>query len=91
MANVLRVLNLVNWVSGIAVIVYGAKRHLNVRDLPAVLISLAAAIVGPVEDVCKRWVRRRAATTEEPLVTFVDKTTSASFLVLLVWVLLVTR
>ncbi|MBI4277428.1 MAG: hypothetical protein HY660_03140 [Armatimonadetes bacterium] len=79
----IRVLYLVNWVVGIAVILYGLKRGLS-GHTPALLIAVSVIIVGPLEDILKKWVRRRVqAREEEPAVRVVDLATSAAFLILL--------
>lgn len=82
----IRLLTLAGWILGAAVIVYGFSIYRSSRNLPALLISLAVLIAGPLEDLLKGWVRRRTqCAPAEPLVRLVDLATSVGFLILLLW------
>jgi|SRR5690606_36332530 len=72
-------------VVGAALILGGAVRFLASGSVPALLIALAVLVVGPGEDMLKRWVRGRAVSQEEAAQweTLVDRATSLIFLVLL--------
>ncbi len=79
-----RLLIYLGWVLGAAVIFSGLWRYWRQRSVPALLISLAVLIAGPLEDALKAWVRRRRRRgNEEPAVALVDAATSVVFLVLL--------
>lgn len=88
MGGLRRILHVVNVVLFIGIAWIGLQRFLAQRDPPAQLIALAVAIVGPLEDYFKKWVRRGKPPQEEPAVEVVDKATSAVFLALLLWVLI---
>ena len=83
-----RILHLLNVVLFIGIAWTGFQRFLAHQDPPSQLIALAVAIVGPLEDYLKKWVRRGTPSQEEPAVEIVDKATSAVFLALLLWVLI---
>jgi hypothetical protein len=80
-------LTIAGWVIGIAVIAYGVWRYLAVGNVPSLLISVAVVIVGPLEEVLKRWVRRGPKAPAEPAVELVDQAPSVAFLILLLVVL----
>jgi hypothetical protein len=79
---------MVNIVLFIVLVGIGLQRFLSGQNPPSQLIVLAVAVVGPLEDYLKKRVRRGAPPREEPAVEIVDKATSAVFLLLLVWVLI---
>ena len=88
MKSVARILHLLNLAFFLGLVWIGIQRYLTGQSPPSQLIVLAVAIVGPLEDILKKWVRRGKPPQEEPAVEVVDKATSAIFLALLLWVLL---
>jgi len=88
MKTLARILHLVNVVLFVGIAWIGLQRFLTGRNPPSQLIALAVAIVGPLEDYLKKWVRQGKPPLEEPAVEVVDKATSALFLALLLWVLI---
>ena len=88
MKTIARILHLLNAAFFVGIIGVGLQRFLAQKDPPSQLIALAVAIVGPLEDYVKALVRRGKPTQDEPAVEIVDKSTSALFLALLLWVLL---
>jgi hypothetical protein len=88
MTDLRRILHALNVVFFIGIAWIGVQRFLAQQNPPAQLIALAVAIVGPLEDYLKKWVRRGKPPQEEPAVEVVDKGTSAIFLALLLWVLI---
>ena len=87
MKAVARVLHLANVVLFIGIAWIGFQRYQTGQNQPVQLIALAVAVVGPVEDLLKKRVRRGKPSPEEPAVEVVDKATSAIFLALLLWVM----
>jgi len=87
MSALRRTLHVLNVALFLVIAWIGVQRLLAHRDPPAQLIALAVAIVGPLEDYLKKLVRRGQPSQEEPAVEIVDKATSAAFLALLLWVL----
>ena len=88
----LTVLTTAGNVAGAALIFAGVVRYIASGSVPALLIAVAVLVVGPGEDVLKRWVRARAASPKEAerWETVVDRATSLLFLlVLLTTVILV--
>jgi hypothetical protein len=85
MPRLLHVLNVLGFVLGAVVVVYGGLRFYTQQWLPGLLIALAVVIVGPVEDLLKAWAGRRGATDaeREDLRVAVDRASSAAFLALL--------
>jgi len=81
----LTVLTTAGNVLGAAVILAGVVRFIASGAVPALLIAIAVLVVGPGEDVLKRWVRARAGSPKEALEweTLVDRATSLAFLALL--------
>lgn len=79
----IQVLTVAGWLLGAAVIIYGFGRYRSDGSFPAGLIALAVVIAGPLEDLLKRWVRRKTQAKEEPAVKLVDVATSAGFMILL--------
>lgn len=87
MKAIVRVLHLLNVAFFIGIVWIGLRKFLAGTDSPSQLIALAVAIVGPLEDYLKARVRRGKPAEEESAVQIVDKATSAAFLALLLWVL----
>lgn len=88
MKTLARILHLLNVALFIGIVWIGLQRFLAGRNPPSQLIALAVAIVGPLEDYLKKLVRRGKPPQEEPAVEVVDKVTSALFLALLLWALI---
>lgn len=87
MKSLIRILHLLNVVLFVSIIWIGLQRFLGGQNAPSQLLALAVAIVGPLEDYLKKRVRAGKPLHEEPAVEVVDKMTSAIFLALLLWVL----
>jgi hypothetical protein len=87
MTTALRVLHVLNVAFFVGIAWVGLQRFFAHTNPPSQLIALAVSIVGPLEDYLKTRVRRGTPTEEEPAVQVVDKATSAIFLALLLWVL----
>lgn len=85
MARLIHVLNVLGFVLGAVVVLYGGLRFLTQQWLPGLLVALAVVIVGPLEDLLKGWAGRQGATEadRENMRLVVDRATSAAFLVLL--------
>jgi hypothetical protein len=83
-----QILHVSNVVLFIGIIWMGMQRFLEGQNPLSQLIALGVAIVGPLEDYLKKLVRRGKPSHEETAVEVVDKATSAFFLALLLWVLI---
>lgn len=88
MRSLVQVFHFLNVVLFVAIGWIGLQRYLAGQNPPSQLIALGVAIVGPLEDYLKKLVRRGKPTPEEPAVEVMDKATSALFLALLLWVLI---
>jgi hypothetical protein len=76
---------LIGIILGFFQIFYGVYRFWADKIVPALLISLATVIAGPLEDLLKTEVRRRRnLPRQEPAVELVDLTTSVGFLICLI-------
>ncbi|MGQ0570963.1 MAG: hypothetical protein ACT4P5_15785 [Armatimonadota bacterium] len=84
MDRIIQWLTYLGWLFGGIVILYGLQRFLTERIVPALLVSMAVVIAGPLEDFLKNRVRRGQRSPEQPAVTLVDRATSLAFLLLLV-------
>jgi len=91
MQRLLHILNVIGFVLGAVVVLYGGLRYLTEQWLPGLLIALAVVIVGPVEDLLKGWAGRQGATEadRENMRLAVDRATSAAFLSLLLLAMVV--
>ena len=85
MQRFLHVLNVLGFVLGALVVLYGGLRFYTQQWLPGLLIALAVVIAGPLEDLLKGWANRQGATEadHENMRLAVDRATSAAFLALL--------
>lgn len=91
MTGLARALHYLNIALFLAIVGSGLVAYFGQRNPPAQLIALAVAIVGPLEDILKKKVRRGEPVPDKPAVEVVDKATSAAFLALLVWVVFIAR
>ncbi len=81
-----RVLTIAGWVLGAAVILYGLGRFVSETSIPALLVSPAVLVAGPLEDILKTLVRRTRRVEEEPAIKIVDLTISVAFLILALFI-----
>ncbi|MBI3998796.1 MAG: hypothetical protein HY355_07150 [Armatimonadetes bacterium] len=82
----IRALTILGMALGVVVMVYGVVRFLQHGAAPSLLISLAVITAGPGEDLLKASVRRLGGSDDVVAirVLFVDRLTSAIFLVFLI-------
>jgi hypothetical protein len=80
-----RLLYVLGVVLGIFQILFGFYRFWADKVVPALFISLATVIAGPLEDILKAEVRRRRhLPRQEPAVELVDLATSVAFMICLI-------
>lgn len=86
MERITRVLHLLGFAAGAAVIAFGLARGLIDGATGPLLIALAVVVVGPVEDGLNRLTRHAPSeASQKAWITLIDRATSLIFLLLLAW------
>ncbi len=89
MERLLRILQALNYVFGLPVIVLGIVAYIRSRALVPLLLGVALAIAGPLEDLLKRFLRLPGVPPEQTR-QLVDLGTSLAFVLLLLAAVLLT-
>lgn len=89
MGKIIRVLRYLNYVFGTLVLVVGLIGFIIYRSLPALLLAIALAAVGPIEDILSKKLHLPGVDPAETK-ELVNQSTSLTFVLLLLVVIVVS-